>query len=65
MIRTSILGDDVDDTDDKKKYDREKDAHDRHAYDALEHYETVALAFEHVFSTRLSRVFEIHHGGNL
>ena len=54
MIRTSILGDDVDDTDDKKKYDREKDAHDRHAYDALEHYETVALAFEHVFSSRLS-----------
>ena len=47
-IRTSILGDD-----DSGDIDDEK-AQDTRTYDALEHHETVALAFERVFSSRLS-----------
>ena len=51
-IRTSILGDDDDDA--KNAQDRGRGAQDPRTYDALEHHETVALAFERVFSSRLS-----------
>ena len=51
-IRTSILGDDDDDA--KNAQDRGRGAQDPRTYDALEHHETVALAFERIFSSRLS-----------